>query len=213
MANKKTSEVRKKILEIYEENELANLLSNKNRARSVTVGTAFGGSVEISMRGDYGNLWAILQPVEVIELIEQLASGVGLQIAIRPRQDFASWRGWNTDADTRYWAGAGQWQIEQASVSHKKMLKELKEMEDDSDNENNEEQKLLPKSEDQSTKKSNTKKRSRAAKKVKKDFDDQKKVADDLMKPALEERKKFRESLKEGWQEYLDFINPPTEDE
>lgn len=121
---KKESKFRQKINEIYEQNELANLESNKNRARSITVGTAFGGAVEISMRGDYHNLWTVLQPVEVVEIIEQLASGVGLEIAIRPRQDFATWRGWNVDSENRYWAGAAEWQIEQASTAHKKFLKD-----------------------------------------------------------------------------------------
>jgi hypothetical protein len=126
MKNKKEtkSKIREKINQIYEENEYANLVQNKNRSRSITVGTAFGGSVEVSMRGDYHQLWATLQPVEVVELIEQLASGVGLQVAMRPKQDFAAWRGWNVDEDNRYWAGAAPWQIEDMSYTHKKFLKE-----------------------------------------------------------------------------------------
>lgn len=126
MKNKKEakSKIREKINQIYEENEYANLVQNKNRSRSITVGTSFGGSVEVSMRGDYHQLWATLQPVEVVELIEQLASGVGLQIAMRPKQDFAAWRGWNVDEDNKYWAGAAPWQIEDMSYAHKKFLKE-----------------------------------------------------------------------------------------
>jgi hypothetical protein len=61
------------------------------------VGTAFGGTTEISMRGDVGNLWCILQPTEVIELIHQLAGNIGCHINIKPREDFSSWRGWNKD--------------------------------------------------------------------------------------------------------------------
>jgi hypothetical protein len=126
MKNKKEtkSKIREKINQIYEENEYANLVQNKNRSRSITVGTAFGGSVEVSMRGDYHQLWAALQPVEVVELIEQLASGVGLQVAMRPKQDFAAWRGWNVDEDNRYWAGSAPWQIEDMSYTHKKFLKQ-----------------------------------------------------------------------------------------
>ncbi len=110
---KEFTELRKKIIEAYEENEYANLLSNRNRARSFNVGTAFGGIVEVSMRGDFHSLWCSLQPVEVVEMIEQLAASAGLEIAIRPRQDFASWRGWDTDADHKYWAGAAHWQVKQ----------------------------------------------------------------------------------------------------
>lgn len=110
---KEFTELRKKIIEAYEENEYANLLSNRNRSRSLSVGTAFGGIVEVSMRGDYHSLWCTLQPVEVVEIIEQLAASAGLEIAIRPRQDFATWRGWDTDADHKYWAGAAHWQVKQ----------------------------------------------------------------------------------------------------
>lgn len=201
MAKKTESEIRKKILELYEENELANLEANKNRAKSVTVGTAFGGSVELSMRGDYGNLWAIMQPVEVVELIEQLASGVGLQIAMRPRQDFASWRGWNVEADARYWAGSGQWQIEQATISHKQMLEELKE----------EPAKLPPVKQKKSSKRKKATKKSQEidSQKIKAEMEMQRKIADDLMGPALDHIEKLREKAVEDRQEYLDFMNPP----
>jgi hypothetical protein len=121
------SKIKEKINEIYQENEYANLVQNKNRSRSITVGTAFGGAVEISMRGDYHNLWAILQPVEVVELIEQLSSGVGLQVAMRPKQDFASWRGWNVDIEDRYWAGSAPRQIEEQCQSNEKLLTQAKE--------------------------------------------------------------------------------------
>jgi hypothetical protein len=35
-----------------------------------------------------------MQPVEVIELIHQLAANVGCHIHIKPRDDFSSWREW-----------------------------------------------------------------------------------------------------------------------
>lgn len=108
---KKESKIRQKINELYEENELANLESNKNRARSFTVGTAFGGIIEVSMRGDFHNLWCLLQPVEAVEFIEQLAAAAGLQVALRPKQDFASWRGWNVDTENKYWVGSAHWQL------------------------------------------------------------------------------------------------------
>lgn len=73
-----------------------NALNEANsRARSVTVGTCFGGTTELSMRrGDGTFTFAVLQPVETIELIHQLAASVGCHLQIVPRKDFASWRNW-----------------------------------------------------------------------------------------------------------------------
>lgn len=65
------------------------------RARSVMVGTAFGGTSEISMRRADGTVtFALLQPVEVVELINQMAASIGCHIHIQPRKDFSSWREW-----------------------------------------------------------------------------------------------------------------------
>jgi len=78
------------------EHAFKTLKSNAQRARSVTAGTAFGGVVEVAMRGDGSDaLWCLLQPVEAIELIHQLSSAIGCHIAIKPREDLSSWRGWN----------------------------------------------------------------------------------------------------------------------
>ena len=75
--------------------QLESLEANKFRAQSITVGTAGGGTAEITMRSNKGMfLWNTYQPVEVIELINQLAAGIGCHIQIMPRQDFASWRNW-----------------------------------------------------------------------------------------------------------------------
>lgn len=75
------------------ESELSGQLT---RGRSVSVGTAFGGASEISIRrGDGSHTWVIMQPVEVVELINQLAANIGCHIHLQPRQDFASWRAWN----------------------------------------------------------------------------------------------------------------------
>lgn len=69
--------------------------SQLNRARSITVGTAFGGTTEVMMRRNNGEVvWCVLQPVEVMELIHQLSANVGCHINIIPRQDFGSWRDW-----------------------------------------------------------------------------------------------------------------------
>lgn len=77
------------------ENEIA---ANANRARSVTVGTAFGGVTELMMRRHDGSVtWATMQPVEVMELIHQLSANIGCHIHVQPREDFASWRSWKTE--------------------------------------------------------------------------------------------------------------------
>ena len=75
--------------------QLEHLEANASRAQSLTVGTAGGGTVEITMRSASGKfLWNTYQPVEVIEFINQLAAGIGCHIQIVPRKDFASWRDW-----------------------------------------------------------------------------------------------------------------------
>ena len=99
MASKKEniSETRKKIHSLYEENELADLQQRNARSRSLTIGTANGGMIEVGMRGDYSSLWYLLRPVEVAEILEQLAAAAGLEIAMRPKQNFASWRSWDSE--------------------------------------------------------------------------------------------------------------------
>lgn len=72
-----------------------NLAESSTRARSITVGTALGGTSELMMRRLDGTVtWIMLQPVEVIELIHQLAANVGCHINLQPRRDFSSWREW-----------------------------------------------------------------------------------------------------------------------
>lgn len=82
----------------------------QNRARSVTVGTCFGGTVELAMRrADGSSTFAILQPVEAIELIHQLAANVGCHLQLAPRRDFASWRDWKyTEAELAHYRGVQQ---------------------------------------------------------------------------------------------------------
>ena len=118
MAKDKESKMRQKINDMCEENELLSIAQNRNRARSITVGTAFGGIVEINMRSDIAAVYAQMQPTEAIELIEQLAAGVGVEIAMRPKQDFASWRGWEEVIGERIgfdqiaWKGTAAWQLD-----------------------------------------------------------------------------------------------------
>lgn len=89
---KKAQKIREKI---EAERDLSHMQAELNRARSVTVGTAFGGITEISMRRNNGEVvWCLLQPVEVMEFIHQLSANIGCHINIIPRQDFASWRDW-----------------------------------------------------------------------------------------------------------------------
>lgn len=89
---------KKRQKDIENELRLQGLAENTSRARSITVGTAFGGVTEIMMRkNDGGVIWCVLQPVEVVELIHQLSANIGCHISIKPRSDFSSWRGWNTD--------------------------------------------------------------------------------------------------------------------
>lgn len=80
--------------------KLSHLKNNESRAQAITIGSAGGGTTEITMRGCNGSfLWNVYQPVEVVELINQLAANIGCHIAIKPREDFASWRHWkDTDA-------------------------------------------------------------------------------------------------------------------
>ena len=79
----------------------------QTRARSVTVGTAFGGTTELIMRrGDVSFTFAIMQPVEVIELIHQLAANIGCHLQLVPRKDFGSWRDWKyTEAELAHYRG------------------------------------------------------------------------------------------------------------
>ena len=108
---------REKINRLCEENEFLSIKQNQNRARSITVGTAFGGVVEINMRSDIASVYAQMQPTEAIELIEQLAAGVGVEVAMRPKVNFASWRGWEEVIDQRIgwdkigWKGTAAWQL------------------------------------------------------------------------------------------------------
>lgn len=102
----KRAEAIKKVREIENEMMANSRISDLNRSRSISVGTAFGGSTEISMRGDSGHMWCIMQPVEVTELIHQLAANIGCHVALKPRDDFGSWREWRVpEAEKRHLNG------------------------------------------------------------------------------------------------------------
>ena len=94
------NKIEKKIKEIQDLKRLDTWENEINRARSITVGTAFGGMTELGMRGDgMKHMWVILNSPETIELIHQLAAGIGCHINIVPRNDFASHRTWREDPD------------------------------------------------------------------------------------------------------------------
>jgi hypothetical protein len=84
-----------KLERLRKQQEIQGMESALTRARSIMVGTCFGGTTELSMRNDGGHMWCPMQPVEVVELIHQLAANIGCNVALKPREDFASWRVWN----------------------------------------------------------------------------------------------------------------------
>lgn len=103
----KKTEADRKMQEIERTMQVESRIGDLNRARSVTVGTVFGGTTELLMRGDGGrHLWVLMQPVEVIELIHQLAANVGCHINLKPRDDFSSWREWRvSEAEKKHLNG------------------------------------------------------------------------------------------------------------
>lgn len=97
---------KRRLEEIQLQNEINSQEAMLTRARSVTVGTCFGGTTELMMRNDSGFMWCPMQPVEVIELIHQLAANVGCHIALKPRDDFSSWREWRvSEAEKKHLNG------------------------------------------------------------------------------------------------------------
>jgi hypothetical protein len=92
----KAPKYKKEIEKIHDKMNELNRMADLTRARSLLVGTCSGGITEVSMRSiDGTTYWIPLQPVEVIEIIHQLAAGVGCHINLQPRSDFSSWRIWS----------------------------------------------------------------------------------------------------------------------
>lgn len=124
-AKKRVSKTRELIESELEANELAQVKQNQSRARSCSVGKTSGGLMEINMRGDFYNLWYIMNPVEAVEMIDQIAAGIGIEIAKRPKQDFSTWRSWDLEQpDFNEWKGAAPFQF---SDQQRKQLKKLEE--------------------------------------------------------------------------------------
>ena len=113
-----------------------NIRDNNIRARSISIGTAFGGIVEINMRANDGSVsYVLLQPPEAVELIKQLSSSVGLEYALRPSTDFSAWRGWEEVIGEKVptasieWKGASPQQLPRvATLSRIERIQQLKEL-------------------------------------------------------------------------------------
>jgi len=124
MARKKATNFQEEVQSIDEQSHIAGLKQSQTRARSLTIGTTTGGIIEVAMRGDFSNLWYLLHPVEAVEVINQLAAAAGLEVATRPRNDFASWRSWDTQLpDSVHWMGTAPWQL---SPEQREQLGEIK---------------------------------------------------------------------------------------
>jgi hypothetical protein len=101
---KKALEIERSLVELRMQTE--SRYADLNRIRSLTVGTAFGGVTEISVRANNGQThWGLFQPVEVIELIHQLAANIGCHINLQPRNDFGSWRDWKVTDEEKLFYG------------------------------------------------------------------------------------------------------------
>lgn len=117
----KTAERKKRIKEIEAQMEIESRQSDLARARSITVGNAFGGVTEVSLRGTGDRfLWILMQPAEVVELVNQLAANIGCHIHIQPRNDFASWRQWKETTEQPLISQHAPWtkQAPRAKIEH-----------------------------------------------------------------------------------------------
>jgi hypothetical protein len=114
------SRERKKAFEAIEnEMSVQSRKGDLSRARSISAGIYPGGVTEVIMRGDGSYMWIILQPVEVIEFIHQLAANVGCHIHVQPRKDFASWRNWKyTEEELNHYRNGGGGRIGSGHAPH-----------------------------------------------------------------------------------------------
>lgn len=91
----KTEERAKKIEEIENQLTVDSIQSNLHRARSLMVGSAFNGVIEVGMRDSNGTyVWCLMDQLETVEIINLLAAIIGCTVDIQRRDDFASWRKW-----------------------------------------------------------------------------------------------------------------------
>lgn len=129
MTSKKpsVSRYRKKINDLAEEAEYYSYLEGVNRAKSICIGSANGGIIELSLRSGKTTLHYIMRPVEAIEVMEQLAAACGVEIAKRPKQDFTAWRSWDVETPNGSdWKGSAPWQMNDNDRKELKKFEEKK---------------------------------------------------------------------------------------
>ena len=109
--------------------EMGEIHSCQTRGRSISVGAACGGVIEISIRTDEITVWMQLQPTEAVELINTLAAQCGLDVATRPKDDYATWRSWDPNVlpDTTQ-TGLGAWQLSDGARERLQANKAVKEV-------------------------------------------------------------------------------------
>lgn len=126
-SRKPISKYRKKIDSLDEEAEYYSKLEGVTRARSISIGSANGGILELTLRSDRTTLHYLMRPVEAIEVMEQLAAACGVEIAKRPKQDFTAWRAWDpTTPNGSDWKGAAPWQMNDTDRRELKKFEEKK---------------------------------------------------------------------------------------
>lgn len=97
-------ELKKRIRQIDIERVAQSAEAEVDRARSFYVGKN-ANAVELCLRGDGRRfLWYIMNEKEVIETIHALAASIGCHIALKPREDFGSFRDWQlTEKERLFW--------------------------------------------------------------------------------------------------------------
>ena len=127
---KEQQELLKEKIELKKlEFEMGEIHAFQTRGRSISVGAGTGGVIEISIRTDDTTVWMQLQPTEAVELINTLAAQCGLDVATRPKEDYATWRCWDPHvlADTSQ-TGLGAWQLSDGARERLQANKAIKEV-------------------------------------------------------------------------------------
>ena len=89
-------EFNEKLLALDIERQLKEREAEAYRSRTIHAG-AHNEGIEISMRLNNGAIaYHIMSPAEAVEFIHSIASRAGCHIAIQPREDFSSYRNWDS---------------------------------------------------------------------------------------------------------------------